>query len=43
MAAVEAMKAKHDVKAPCAGKVLSVDRQIGSDITSATPIMTIGG
>jgi pyruvate carboxylase subunit B len=43
VAAVEAMKAKHDVKAPCAGKILTIDCTIGADVTSATPIMTIGG
>jgi pyruvate carboxylase subunit B len=43
VAAVEAMKAKHDVKAPCAGKVLSVDAVIGTDIAAGQPIMTIGG
>ncbi len=43
VAAVEAMKAKHDVKAPCAGKVLSIDADLGADIEAGKPIMTIGG
>jgi pyruvate carboxylase subunit B len=43
VAAVEAMKAKHDVKAPCAGTVASVDADIGADIESGQAIMTIGG
>lgn len=42
VAAVEAMKAKHDVKAPCAGKVLTIDAQIGTDIEAGKPILTIG-
>jgi pyruvate carboxylase subunit B len=42
VAAVEAMKAKHDVKAPCAGKVLSIDAGIGDDVLAGQPIMTIG-
>jgi biotin carboxyl carrier protein len=41
VAQVEAMKAKHDVKAPCAGKVASIDVTIGSDIDHSVPIMTI--
>ncbi len=43
VAAVEAMKAKHDVKAPCAGAVLSVDAEIGADIEAGQSILTIGG
>jgi pyruvate carboxylase subunit B len=43
VAAVEAMKAKHEVKAPCSGKVLSIDAEIGSDVTKSQPILTIGG
>jgi pyruvate carboxylase subunit B len=43
VAQVEAMKAKHDVKAPCAGKVVSIDAEIGSDVEAGKPIMTIGG
>ena len=42
VAAVEAMKAKHDVKAPCAGQVASIDAEIGADIESGQSIMTIG-
>jgi pyruvate carboxylase subunit B len=43
VASVEAMKAKHDVKAPCAGKVLSIDAELGADIRAGQSIMTIGG
>ena len=42
VAAVEAMKAKHDVKAPCEGTVLSIDAGIGADIEAGKSIMTIG-
>jgi pyruvate carboxylase subunit B len=42
VAAVEAMKAKHDVKAPCDGRVLTIDAEIGADIEAGMPIMTIG-
>jgi pyruvate carboxylase subunit B len=43
VAAVEAMKAKHEVKAPCAGRVLSIDSTVGSDVTIVQPIMTLEG
>ncbi len=43
VAAVEAMKAKHDVKAPCAGRVVSIDALLGADIDAGQSIMTIGG
>jgi pyruvate carboxylase subunit B len=43
VAAVEAMKAKHDVKAPCSGKVSTIDAVIGADIEAGQSIMTIGG
>ncbi len=36
------MKAKHDVKAPCAGKVLSIDSEIGNDVEAGQSIMTLG-
>jgi pyruvate carboxylase subunit B len=42
VAAVEAMKAKHDVKAPCDGRVVSLDAEIGADIEAGMPILTIG-
>jgi pyruvate carboxylase subunit B len=42
VAAVEAMKAKHDVKAPRSGKVVSVDVAIGEDVMAGKPIMHIG-
>jgi pyruvate carboxylase subunit B len=41
VAAVEAMKAKHDVRAPCSGKVASIDAEIGADIVAGRPILTI--
>ncbi len=43
VAAVEAMKAKHEVRAPCAGKVLSIDARPGDDVRAGVPILTIGG
>jgi pyruvate carboxylase subunit B len=43
VAAVEAMKAKHDVKAPCSGKVLTIEANIGADIEAGKPILTIEG
>ncbi len=42
VAAVEAMKAKHDVKAPCAGKVTSIDASLGDDILAGQSILSIG-
>ncbi len=41
VAAVEAMKAKHDIKSPCDGKVTSIDVEIGDEIDSSRPILTI--
>jgi pyruvate carboxylase subunit B len=41
VAAVEAMKAKHDVRAPCAGKVATINAEIGSDVMAGQPILTI--
>lgn len=41
VAAVEAMKAKHDVKAPSAGTVASVDVSLGSEVSGAEPLLTI--
>jgi pyruvate carboxylase subunit B len=41
VAAVEAMKATHDIKAPCAGKVSEICTEIGQEIDSSQPIMTI--
>jgi pyruvate carboxylase subunit B len=43
VASVEAMKAKHDVKAPCGGKVLSIDASLGDDVMAGMAILTIGG
>ena len=43
IAAVEAMKAKHDVKAPCSGTVLTIEADIGADIEAGKPILTIEG
>ena len=42
VAAVEAMKAKHDVRAPRAGRVVSIDAELGSTVMAGRPIMTIG-
>jgi len=41
VAAVEAMKAKHDVRAPADGKVASIDAELGDDIVAGQPIMTL--
>ena len=41
VAAVEAMKAKHDVKAPCAGRVSTVHAAIGNEVSADKPILTI--
>jgi pyruvate carboxylase subunit B len=41
LAAVEAMKAKHDIKSPCDGRVAAVHVEIGDEIDSSKPIMTI--
>jgi pyruvate carboxylase subunit B len=43
VAGVEAMKAKHDVKAPCDGAVVAIHASIGTDVTADQPILTIGG
>ncbi|UCF21091.1 MAG: biotin attachment protein, partial [Gemmatimonadota bacterium] len=41
VAAVEAMKAKHDIKSAVAGKVMSIHVKVGDEIDSSQPIMTI--
>jgi pyruvate carboxylase subunit B len=41
VAAVEAMKAKHDIKAPCDGKVSAIHVEIGDEIDSSKPILTL--
>ena len=41
VAAVEAMKAKHDVKAPCAGRVSAVHAVIGNEVSAGKPILAI--
>jgi len=43
VAAVEAMKAKHDVRAPCAGSVVEIHADLGSEVSADKPILTIGG
>lgn len=43
VAAVEAMKAKHDVRAPCAGTVVEIHADLGSQVSAGKPILTIGG
>jgi len=42
VAAVEAMKAKHDVRATAAGKVVAVHADLGSEVSAERPILTIG-
>ncbi len=41
IAAVEAMKARHDIKAPCDGTVSAVTAEIGDEIDAKKPILTI--
>jgi biotin carboxyl carrier protein len=41
VAAIEAMKAKHDIKSPVAGQVTAILVNIGDEIDSSNPIMTI--
>ena len=41
VAAVEAMKAKHDVKAPCSGRVVTVHAIIGNEVSAGKPILTV--
>jgi pyruvate carboxylase subunit B len=41
VASIEAMKAQHDIKAPCAGTVTSVDVMIGEEIDATKSILTI--
>jgi pyruvate carboxylase subunit B len=41
VASVEAMKAQHDIKAPCDGTITSVDVRIGDEIDASQPIVTI--
>jgi len=42
VAAVEAMKAKHDVRSPVAGKVLAVHADPGAEVSAEHPILTVG-
>ena len=41
VAAVEAMKAKHDVKCPCDGVVCRVDAALGTTVARGVPILTV--
>ena len=41
VAAVEVMKARHEVRAPADGRVLRIDAALGTDVTSAAPIMLL--
>jgi pyruvate carboxylase subunit B len=41
VAAVEAMKARNDIKAPCDGTVTAINVKIGDEIDSSQPIMII--
>ncbi len=41
IAAVEAMKAKHDIKAPCSGRISRIHVRIGDEIDASKPIITI--
>ena len=41
LAQVEAMKATHDIKSPCAGTVAEILAKVGDEIDSSKPIVTI--
>jgi biotin carboxyl carrier protein len=41
VAVVEAMKADHDVKAPCDGRIAGLAIAIGSEVPAGQPILTI--
>ena len=41
VAAVEVMKAKHEVRAPRAGRVLRIDAALGTQVSAAQPILWI--
>jgi pyruvate carboxylase subunit B len=41
VAAIEVMKARHDVRAPSGGRVIQIDASLGEDVTAETPIMLI--
>jgi biotin carboxyl carrier protein len=41
VAAVEAMKATHDIKSPADGVVASIQARIGDEVDSSKPILTI--
>jgi biotin carboxyl carrier protein len=43
VAAVEAMKAKHEIATPVAGKVLTIDAELGTDVDASKHILTVGG
>lgn len=42
LAAVEAMKANHDVKAPSDGTVMRIDASLGSEVSAGNPILVLG-
>jgi len=42
VAQVEAMKATHDIKAPCDGAVTAIHVKVGDEIDSTRPILVIG-
>ena len=42
VAAVEAMKARHDVRAPAAGTVREVHVRPGDEVSAGQPIVTLG-
>ena len=41
VAAVEAMKAKHDVRAPVAGRVTEIHARLGDEVSASHPILTL--
>jgi pyruvate carboxylase subunit B len=42
IAAVEVMKARHDVRAPSGGRVVRIDALPGDDVTGSVPILLLG-
>lgn len=42
VAAVEAMKAKHDVRAPRAGTVTEIHADLGAEVSAGKPILSLG-
>jgi biotin carboxyl carrier protein len=41
VAYIEAMKAQHDILAPCNGKISAIYVALGDEVDSSKPILTI--